>query len=72
MKDVTFEENRKRNDYLYELYELDERGTDPNHPHKGTFTGLHQEVLTYQRLCKELKIYEKWKARAYPEIPRSR
>ena len=67
MKNISYEENRKRTDYLDELYKLDER--DKPGPNQGTFTGLHQEVLTYQRLCKELKIYEKWKARAYPEIP---
>ncbi len=44
------------------LYRLDNRD-DPSHPHANTFTGLHQEVLTYERLKKELEIYDKWKNR---------
>ena len=65
-------EQQARVETMDELYKLDKRETDPNHPHKGTYTGLWQEVLTYQRLCEELAIYEKWKARGYPELPRSR
>jgi tRNA A37 N6-isopentenylltransferase MiaA len=60
------EENIRRVKRMNELYKLDERDTDPNHPHKGTFTGLHQEILTYERLKEELEIYEKWNKRFAP------
>ena len=63
-------EQQSRVETMQELYKLDER--DKPGPHQGTYTGLWQEVLTYQRLCEELAIYEKWKSRGYPETPRSR
>jgi hypothetical protein len=50
------EENQNRVKRMREWYCLDERDTDPNHPHKGTFTGLYQEIL----------IYEKWNKRFAP------
>ena len=56
------EENAKRVDYINKLYRLDNRD-DPKHPMANTFTGLHQEILTYERLKEELAIYEKWKNR---------
>ena len=51
------EEDRKRPERLNYLYKLDNRD-DPDHPHAHTYTGLHQEVL----------IYEKWKKRFSLEI----
>ena len=56
------EENAKRVDYINTLYRLDNRD-DPKHPMHGLFTGLHQEILTYERLKEELAIYDKWKDR---------
>ena len=50
-------EQQARADRMNRLYELDKRD-DPDHPHAGTFTGLHQEVL----------IYEKWKKQFGLEI----
>ena len=48
------EENRRRVKDMSELYKLDER--DKEGPHQGTYTGLYQEIL----------IYEKWRKRFYP------
>ena len=56
------EENAKRVDYINKLYRLDNRD-DPKHPMYGLFTGLHQEILTYERLKEELATYDKWKNR---------
>ena len=58
-------QQQARVDRMDELYKLDERD-DPSHPKHGLFTGLHQEVLTYERLKKELEIYEKWNKRFAP------
>ena len=60
---LTVAENAARNERMNFLYDLDERGTDPLHPHANTFTGLHQEVETYERFKKEKAIYEKWDKR---------
>jgi hypothetical protein len=49
-------EQQARSNKMNEYYHLDERDTDPNHPHKGKFTGLYQEIL----------IYEKWNKRFAP------
>tara|TARA_R100001594_G_scaffold97236_1_gene131457 strand:+ start:771 stop:980 length:210 start_codon:yes stop_codon:yes gene_type:complete len=62
MKEISIAENAKRTEYLNMLYRIDNRD-DPAHPNHGTFTGLHQEVLTYERLKEELAIYDKWKNR---------
>tara|TARA_R100000742_G_C4259560_1_gene77373 strand:- start:810 stop:1022 length:213 start_codon:yes stop_codon:yes gene_type:complete len=62
IKQISIEENAARNEYQETLYRLDNRD-DPKHPKTGTFSGLHQEILTYERLKKELAIYEKWKNR---------
>ena len=62
MKKISIEENAARNKYQEKLYRLDNRH-DPNHPKANTFTGLHQEILTYERLKEELAIYDKWKNR---------
>ena len=51
-------EQQARADRMNELYEMDERSDDPDHPMHGLFTGLHQEVL----------IYEKWKKQFGLEI----
>ena len=59
IKQISVAENAARNEYQEKLYRLDNRGTDPDHPYKNTFTGLHQEVLTYERLKEELAIYDK-------------
>ena len=67
MKEISLEENAKRCEYLDTLYKLDER--DKPGPHQGTYTGLHQEILTCDKFYKELLIYEKWKARGYPDLP---
>jgi len=61
-KQISIAENAARNEYQEMLYRLDNRD-DPKHTHANTFTGLHQEVLTYERLKKELEIYDKWKNR---------
>ena len=58
----TVKENAARNQYIETLYRLDGRD-DPKHPMANNFTGLHQEILTYERLKEELAIYEKWKNR---------
>ena len=63
IKKISVAENAARNEYQEKLYRLDNRGTDPNHPHKNTFTGLLQEVVTYERLKEEMEIYDKWKNR---------
>ena len=59
-------EQQARADRMSELYTLDERD-DPSHPKTGTYTGLHQEILTYERLKEELAIYEKWHGRFSPK-----
>jgi hypothetical protein len=59
------EENERRVKRMDELFKLDER--DKEGPHQGTFTGLHQEILTYERLKEELEIYEKWHGRFSPK-----
>ena len=60
------EENIRRVKRMDELYKLDQRD-DPSHPKSGTFSGLHQEILTYERLKEELEIYEKWNGRFSPK-----
>ena len=59
-------EQQARVKRMSKLYELDERD-DPKHPKHGLYTGLHQEVLTYERLKEELAIYEKWDGRFSPK-----
>ena len=59
-------EQQARADRMDELFKLDERD-DPKHPRHGLYTGLHQEVLTYERLKEELAIYEKWHGRFSPK-----
>ncbi len=49
------EENQARVKRMNEWYHLDERD-DPKHPKAGTYTGLYQEIL----------IYEKWNKRFAP------
>jgi hypothetical protein len=51
---------------MNELYELDNRGTDPNHPHKNTFTGLGVEIATYRKFAQDMAIYKKWNDKNYP------
>tara|TARA_R100000458_G_C8144129_1_gene154178 strand:- start:297 stop:509 length:213 start_codon:yes stop_codon:yes gene_type:complete len=58
-------QQQARADRMEELYKLD--GRDGDHPKHGLYTGLHQEVLTYERLKKELEIYEKWHGRFSPK-----
>ena len=60
--DLTVAENAARNERMNFLYDLDNR-SDPSHPNANTFTGLHQEVETYERFKKEKAIYEKWDKR---------
>ena len=60
--DLTVAENAARNERRNYLYDLDNR-SDSSHPHANTFTGLHQEVETYERFKKEKAIYEKWDKR---------
>ena len=48
------QEQSQRAKDMAELYELDER--EKEGPHQGTYTGLYQEIL----------IYEKWRHRFYP------
>jgi hypothetical protein len=62
IKQISIAENAARNDYQEMLYRLDGRD-DPKHPMANTFTALHQEILTYERLKEELAIYDKWKNR---------
>jgi len=52
------EEDRQRVKRMDELYRLDVERHDPSHPHHSTYTGLHQEVL----------IYEKWRKQFCLEI----
>ena len=59
------EENIRRVKRMTELYKLDNRD-DPSHSKTGTYSGLHQEILTYERLKEELEIYEKWNKRFAP------
>ena len=61
IKQISVAENAARNDYINELYSLDNR--DKPGPHQGTFTGLHTEVMIYKRLKEEMAIYDKWKNR---------
>ena len=61
IKQISVAENAARNDYINELYRLDNR--DKPGPHQGTFTGLHTEVMIYKRLKEEMAIYDKWKNR---------
>ena len=61
-KSISVAENAARNQYIETLYRLDGRD-DPKHPMANTFTGLHQEILTYERLKEELASYDKWKNR---------
>jgi len=61
IKKISVAENAARNDYINELYRLDNR--DKPGPHQGTFTGLHTEVMIYKRLKEEMAIYDKWKNR---------
>ena len=67
IKQISVAENAARNEDQEKLYRLDGRD-DPKHKHANTFTGLHQEVLTYERLKEEMEIYDKWKNR-YWRIP---
>ena len=60
--DLTVAENAARNERMNFLYDLDNR-SDSSHPHANTFTGLNQEVETYERFKKEKAIYEKWDKR---------
>ena len=60
IKQISVAENAARNQYIETLYRLDGRD-DPKHPMANTFTGLHQEILTYERLKEEMAIYDKWK-----------
>ena len=62
IKQISVAENAARNQYIETLYRLDGRD-DPKHPMANTFTGLHQEILTYERLKEELSIYDKSKNR---------
>ena len=62
---ITVAENAKRVQIINELYEMDERDK-VGHNHRHCFTGLWQELETYQRLKKDLAIYEKWNKRNYP------
>ena len=66
MKNPIVEENEKRVKIMNELYELDNRGTDPNHPHKNTFTGLGVEIATYRKFAEDMAIYKKWNDKNYP------
>ena len=59
------EENNRRVKRMNELFQLDGRDKK-DHPKAGLFTGLHEEVLTYERLKEELAIYEKWNKRFAP------
>ena len=60
--DLTVAENAARNERMNYLYDLDNR-SDSSRPHANTFTGLNQEVETYERFKKEKAIYEKWDKR---------
>lgn len=51
-------EQQARSDRMDRLYVLDERSKDKAHPMHGLFTGLHEEVL----------IYEKWKKQFNLEV----
>ena len=59
-------EQGERQKRLDDLYTLDQRD-NPSHKYHGLYTGLHQEVLTYERLKEELSIYEKWHGRFSPK-----
>ena len=48
------ENQRKRQEDMAELYKLDER--DKEGPNQGTYTGLYQEIL----------VYEKWRKKFFP------
>ena len=62
---ITVAENAKRVEIMNELYELDER-SNVGHPHRHCFTGLGQEISTYNKFKEDLAIYEKWNKRNYP------
>lgn len=62
---ITVAENAKRVEIMNELYLLDERDK-VGHPHRHTFTGLGQEISTYNKFKEDLAIYEKWNKRNYP------
>ena len=62
IKKISIAENAARNEYQEMLYRLDGRD-DQKHPKANTFTGLHTEVMIYQRLKEEMEIYDKWKNR---------
>ena len=66
MKEISVEENAARVQTMNELYELDNRGTDPNHPHKNTFTGLGVEIAIYRKFAHDMAIYKKWNDKIYP------
>ena len=59
-------QQQARSERMSKLYKLDQRD-DPSHLKHGLYTGLHQEVLTYERLKEELAIYEKWHGRFSPK-----
>jgi len=63
---ISVAENAARVQTMNELYELDNRGTDPNHPHKNTFTGLGKEISDYKNFALHMANFEKWNARNYP------
>tara|TARA_R100001594_G_scaffold28461_1_gene53679 strand:+ start:787 stop:1005 length:219 start_codon:yes stop_codon:yes gene_type:complete len=64
VKEISIEDNSKRAAYINELYQIDDRN-DINHPYHGLFTGLHQEILTYEKFKRDKEIYEKWKDRSW-------
>ena len=66
MKNPIVEENEKRVKRMNELYELDNRGTDPNHPHKNTFTGLGKEISDYKEFARQMANFKKWNDKNYP------
>ena len=66
MKNPIVEENEKRVKIVNELYELDNRGTDPNHPHKNTFTGLGKEISDYKEFARQMANFKKWNDKNYP------
>lgn len=44
-------EQQARAERMEKLYELDERDKD-DHPYAHTFTGLHEEILIYEKWAK--------------------
>lgn len=65
MKHPSYEQNAARAAFMEKLFFLDGRDKE-DHPQHGLYTGLNEEILLYKKLCKELKIYEKWNKRNYP------